>query len=261
MHGNALAGGKRPVLSSAEVGSSLLRFGAATPARTFVMAPCAGGSAYAYTEWLPHLLRDGDAAMVVKYPNRGIRPDEPTATIAAITDRAAGDLRRYANGPFVVIGHSLGGLIAYELTTRLQRQDCEVRLLVVSSARPPGSIATGAKAVASMNTGEWESELRRQGMLDAETLAEPGLLDMVIPVLRADYLMLSRYEDSGGMVACPVYAICGSDDPHVSPDDMALWRERARGQFIQNIFPGEHFYFLMQLEKVCHSILELAGPG
>lgn len=225
------------------------------------MAPCAGGSAYTYADWLPHLLRDGDAAMVIKYPNRGIRPDEPTATIAAIADRAADDLMRQANGPFVVIGHSMGGLIAYELTKRLQRQAGEVRLLVVSSARPPGSIATGAKAIASMNTGEWESELRRQGMLDTETLAEPGLLDMVIPVIRADYLMLSRYQDSGGIITCPVYAICGSEDPHVSPDDMALWRERVQGQFIQSTFPGEHFYYRMQLEKVCHSILELAGPG
>lgn len=212
---------------------------------------------------MPHLLDAGDAALAIQYPNRGLRPGQAAASpsLADLADLAAADLVRHASGVLIIVGHSMGALIGYELTKRLQAEGREVRLLVISAARPPESVDFRADTIAAMGAQDWESELRAQGMLDAETLALPGFLDRIVPTLSADYLLLASYRDSGGTVTCPLYAICGAADPHATPAELARWGDRTTSRFRLSVFPGGHFYYQTQLESVCQSILGQAGPG
>jgi amino acid adenylation domain-containing protein len=102
---------------------------------------------------------------------RYLGPDQPFYGLAQhlegrkvrhtrIEDIAAHYLREIRTvqpeGPYYIGGHSLGGLIAFEMTQQLQQQDQEIALLVLLDTRPPrihpsGTSGTSAKSAAEQN--------------------------------------------------------------------------------------------------------------
>src|ERR1700676_2615882 len=98
------------------LGPLLWRFGSRRAPRTFVLAPYAGGGPFSFAEWIPHLITADDAAIVLNYPGR--RPDDRKRGERSLASLAAGAAAAGADvaaGPLVVIGHSMGGLIAHEM--------------------------------------------------------------------------------------------------------------------------------------------------
>ncbi|HEX9337032.1 MAG TPA: alpha/beta fold hydrolase, partial [Pseudonocardiaceae bacterium] len=215
---------------------------------TFVLAPFAGGSAYSVAEWTTDLLRDGESALAVQYPGRGPRASEPHAGwMAELADNAAEDLMRHTEGPLVLVGHSMGGLLCHEVTVRLEAAGRPVDLLVVSSARPPSHNRLVPGKIVAMDREAWRAEVSGYDFGDDRLLAQPNLLDMVIPLLRADFLLLSRHTESSGVVSCPLLAIGGDRDPWVTPRELAAWGELTTGECATAVMPGGHFYYRDQL--------------
>jgi medium-chain acyl-[acyl-carrier-protein] hydrolase len=250
------------MIPGADISPLLRRYGSSAPARTFVIAPCAGGSASLCVEWMPYLLGDNDAAMAVQYPNRSFGRKGPAPhSLVALAEQVARELMQHADGPLIMIGHSMGGVVAYEMTRRLEAEGCYVQLLTVSSVRAPDEIGIDPEAIRLMTRDDWRAELLKQELLDEEGLALPDLIDQIVPTLRSDYLLLAGHTDSGGAVSCPVYLMCGSEDHWVTPDQMASWGKRTTGSFRQTVFPGRHFFYRDQLQRVCQSILSLLDKG
>jgi len=226
----------------------LWRYGAGTASPTFVLAPFGGGSVYSVAEWTTDLLRDGHAALAVQYPGRGPRASEPHARrMTELATHAAADLLRHSEGPLVLVGHSLGGVLCHEITLRLEAAGRPVDLLVVSAARPPGLNRMLPEQVLAMDRDAWRSELSGNGFGEQHQMARTDVLDLVIPILRADYLLMSRHHRSGGVVTCPLLAIGGDRDRRVTPDHLTAWRELTSGEFTTAVLPGGHFYYRDQL--------------
>jgi acyl-CoA synthetase (AMP-forming)/AMP-acid ligase II/thioesterase domain-containing protein/acyl carrier protein len=57
-------------------------------------------------------------------------------------------------GPYYIGGHSLGGLIAYEMAQQLQQQDQEIGLLVLLDTRPSGLRPVGTNGTSAQSLGE-----------------------------------------------------------------------------------------------------------
>jgi surfactin synthase thioesterase subunit len=229
----------------------LWRYGdpATNPDRlTFVLAPFGGGSVYSVAEWTTDLLRDGHTALAVQYPGRGPRASEPHADqIAVIANHAAADLLRHTEGPLVLVGHSMGGMLCHEITVRLEAAGRRVDLLVVSAARPPGLNRLLPDQVLAMDRDAWRAELFRNGFGEQILMARNDVLDMAISILRADFLLMSRHHNASGVVSCPVLAIGGDTDKWVTPDHVAGWRELTSGECTTAVLPGGHFYYRNQL--------------
>src|SRR5882757_10699576 len=156
---------------------------------TFVLAPFAGGSAYSVAEWTKPLLAKGQTALALQYPGRGTRAEEPSARrMADLADAAAPDVLAHSEGPLVLVGHSLGGQLAHELTLRLEDAGRTIELLVVSAAKPPGLNRMSLAQIVAMDRDAWRQELATNGF-DEKDLLTP--LDAVIQVLRSDYLLLA----------------------------------------------------------------------
>jgi medium-chain acyl-[acyl-carrier-protein] hydrolase len=77
----------------------------------------------------------------------------------------------------------------------------------------------------------------------AEILAEPGLMSMLLPVLRADIELAESYRPlPGPRLDCRVAAYLGAADPQVSRTDMLAWQAVTSGEFSMRVFRGDHFY-------------------
>jgi surfactin synthase thioesterase subunit len=239
---------------------TLWRYGSFEETRVYVLAPFAGGSAYAMGNWPRLLLREDEAALVLQYPGRGPRAAEPQATsITALADEAADAVLEHSTGPVVLVGHSLGGVLGHTLALRLADAGRPVELLVASAARPPSAARLDADQVLAMTDEEWIREITRYGDYDPQLIEDPDLLDLIVPVLRADYLMLARHVPENRPVRCPVLAVGGVDDIWVTGDHLDAWGEWTTAALTTRTLPGGHFYYrddLPTLTGLIHGALD-----
>ncbi|WP_338700465.1 alpha/beta fold hydrolase [Streptomyces sp. Q6] len=217
----------------------------ASPSRTFVLAPFGGGSAYAVGDWLSDLRAPGERVLALQYPGRGPRSAEPHATdLMALARTAAEEIADHTEGPLVLVGHSLGAVLGYEIAHRLELLGKDVELVAVSAARPPDLQRLDPAVVLSMTRGDWIEELATGGNagLGASPLAD--VADLAIPVLRADYLLLARYRPGPPRpLDCPLLALGGTADPWVERPHLDAWRSWTTGPFAAAVLPGDHFYY------------------
>jgi surfactin synthase thioesterase subunit len=118
-----------------------------------------------------------------------------------------------------------------------------VELLVVSAARPPGLNRLVPDRVLAMDRAEWIAELDLNGFGVPELMSNPDALDLIIPIMRADYLMLARHNQSSGPVRAPLLAMGGESDPWVTPEHLRAWGALTTSGFSSAQLPGGHFYY------------------
>jgi pyochelin biosynthesis protein PchC len=207
--------------------------------------PHAGAGA-SYFHSLSGRLAGALQPLAVQYPGRQDRRREPAArSIPELADRIGEALGGAgAARPVALLGHSLGALVAYEVARRLEERAGTRPLVLFASGRRAPSIhrpetVTGDDGDASLMT-----ELRRVGGPDQSLFAEPELLEMALPALRADYAMLRHYRDAPERPALglPITALTGDRDPVTSEDDARAWERHTTGAFELAVFPGGHFF-------------------
>jgi medium-chain acyl-[acyl-carrier-protein] hydrolase len=233
------------------------------PHRTFVLIPYAGGTAHSLAEWLPALLRAGDTAFLVQYPGRGPRADEPLpAALADLADEAAGELIRHSAGPLVLVGHSMGAVLAYETAHRLEAAGRRPDLVVVSASRPPHLIDIDAAELARRETDVWVRQMIADGFTEVDALPAP-MVTAAVSVLRSDCLLVARHVASRGRLNCRVLALGGDADPDVSAGHLRGWAATTSAAADIRVLPGGHFFYRHRLgeigEIVHHSLIEPRG--
>ncbi|KPI17911.1 Thioesterase [Actinobacteria bacterium OV450] len=223
--------------------------------------PFAGGSAHSVREWGERLA--GHRAIAVQYPGRGTRLGEPFA--ASVEELAAALVDEYATfsaeAPSLLLGHSMGSLVALETALVFQDRGTPVGTLVVSAASPPGTRAGGdgplsesrhGKALHLLGDDELAASLVAAGGLPAETLDEPELLAMALPVVRHDFRLgwTYRHPVPGRVVSCPLFALGGIDDQAVPAEVLRGWASLTTGTFTTRTWPGGHFYYRRELVDI-----------
>jgi surfactin synthase thioesterase subunit len=219
-----------------------------------VFLPHAGGSA-SYFAPLSEALSDRADVLCVQYPGRQDRLAEPCIdNIPDLTDAVLTALRPLIDRPTVLFGHSMGAAVAFEVARRLDRDAGIVpHRLLVSGRRAPADHYDGS--IHRLDDNGLIAELRRLSGTDTALLANPELLEMVLPTLRADYQAVETYVyQPGPPLRCPIVALVGDSDPRVSIDQARAWGEYSTGPFDLRVFPGGHFYLADQQPGVIETI-------
>lgn len=207
-----------------------------------VAFPHAGGSANYFQPW-SRIMPVGTELCAVQYPGRQDRVNEPcAATMADMVDPVVGELlRRPSFTGLVLLGHSLGAVIAFEVARALEKQRGPVRRLIVTGRRPPH-----LEPRRLVHEGSDEAILAdavRLGGLDASVLENPSVRELLLVPMRADYTLADTYvptDDSP--LLTPITALNGDRDPEVSPEEAAEWFRYTRGDFRSEVVAGGHFF-------------------
>lgn len=211
-------------------------------AARLICVPHAGGGVATFRGW-PEQLPVADVG-IAQLPGRGSRLREPL--LDSLVDAASGVADSIAASPAyptVLFGHSLGALIAFEIAKRLRDRGWPLMALFVSGRRGP-SLPDPLPPVARLPTEAFVAEVRRRydAVPDA-VLADPDLMQLLLPGLRADFAMLEGYRyEPAAPLGCPLVACGGASDPHASREELEAWRREARGRFNVHTFAGGHFY-------------------
>lgn len=212
--------------------------------------PHAGGSPGEYARWgddLPDV-----RLRALQLPGRGARLAEPPYTrmaplVAAISEQVP--FRR----PLVLFGHSLGGLVAFEVARALRERGLEPGQVFLSSCPPPPVPHDGEKVYTLPDAGLLAEVQRRWGPLPAEVTASPRLASVAAACFRADLEVYETYEfEPGEPLTCPVTVLAGTGERAALAMDG--WRAHTTGPLREHYLPGGHFYHRQQRQRLLATI-------
>jgi len=169
--------------------------------------------------------------------------ESPFTQLSALIPELACALRPYLDRPFAFFGHSLGGLVSFELAQQLGRDyGLSPVHLFVSGCRAP-QIPTPRQPIHALPEPAFLDELRRLNGTPETVLENAELMQLLLPVLRADFALLETYVYAPKPpLDCPISAFGGLQDREVSCDELEAWGEQTNAAFSLQMLPGDHFF-------------------
>jgi medium-chain acyl-[acyl-carrier-protein] hydrolase len=205
--------------------------------------PYAGGNASIFRTWPDGLPADVEVCPV-QLPGRATRLLEPPFTqLSPLIQALAHALFPLLDKPFALFGHSLGALVSFELARHLRRQYGlhPVRLFVAAGRAP--QIPHRDPPMHALPEEEFVAKLRHLNGTPTEVFEHEELMEIVLPLLRADFSVHQTYVyASEPPLTCPISTFGGLQDPNVSHGDLDAWRDQTTGSFSSRMFPGDHFF-------------------
>ncbi|MFC3502068.1 thioesterase domain-containing protein [Micromonospora krabiensis] len=224
----------------------------AAPVQLFCL-PYAGAGASAFRHW-PDALGADVEVLPVQLPGRENRiTEDPRFRVADVARAIAGR----ATGPYAIYGHSMGGRVAFEVVRELRREGERLPLrLYVGGARAPH--VTAPSLFDGLSTVDDDELLRRLGTgggLPAEVLDHPELVELLLPLLRADFGRVDSYRYAPGEpLPVPVVAFAGRHDAAVTRAHSEAWRQHTAAGFTLREIDGGHFFLHDALPELAAAI-------
>src|SRR3954451_18000639 len=194
---------------------------AKNPDSRLVCLPHAGGSASFYLPVAAALTPDVDV-VAIQYPGRqDRRTEQPIDDLAILVDRLYEVLRRQPELPTTFLGHSMGAVVGFELTRRLEADGHAPVRLFASGRRAPSTYReektyTSDEAILA--------EVRRLSGTASALLGDEEMMRAALPALRADYKAVEAYRCEPGItVDCPITVLTGHSDPKTTLDEAKAW--------------------------------------
>ena len=212
--------------------------------------PHAGGSPGEYVRWADDL--PDIRLWAVQLPGRGSRLAEaPYTRMAQLVETIAEQVP--FGRPFALFGHSLGGLVAFEVARALRDAGLEPDHLLLSSCPPP-PVPHAGDPVHLLPDAELLAEVeRRWGALPAQVRENPRLASVAAGCFRADIELYETYEHVPGTpLRCPVTVFAGTGEQAALP--LRDWRRHTTGPFQACFLPGGHFYHRQQRRELLRMI-------
>ncbi|MEV5718773.1 thioesterase domain-containing protein [Amycolatopsis mediterranei] len=229
------------------------------PLRLFCLPP-AGGGASGYRTWIGAFGPDVEV-VPVQLPGRENRLHErPAGSAAELADRLVAPVLGRAGDRFAVFGHSMGAILAHDLTHRLCAAGRPPEHLIVSAHRAPQLAARRRwdRPAAEMSGDDLRGYLADRAGTPREVLDLPELMDLVLPVLRADLALCQSYQDTARTpLPVPLSAFGGADDPEAGAGELAAWSDRTSAGFRMRLLAGGHGYLFEDVPAV-HAALRAA---
>jgi len=207
--------------------------------------PYAGGRAAIYRSW-PDFLPASVEVCAIEPPGHGARLREPpVARLDSLVERLAAAAEPYLDRPFAFFGHSLGALVAFELTRHLRRlgRPMPVHLFVSGGAPPHLGVRASVRRLHDLPEDELVRMLRLFNGTPREVLEHAELMQIMLPVLRADFALGETHSYvPEPPLGCPIAAFGGTGDGYVNRRRLESWRDLTTGAFSLWMVPGDHFF-------------------
>lgn len=205
--------------------------------------PYAGGGAAIYRAWAGGLPKTVEVRPVQLPGREGRLRETPFSSLRPMVEAVGQALLPDLNMPFAFFGHSMGGILSFELARWLRREHGLAPEHLFVSARWAPQVIDNDPPTYNLPEAEFLEEVRRLNGTPEEVLNHPELLQLIMPLLRADFEVCQAYTHKAEPpLKCPITVYGGLLDHTVRRPSLEGWREHTTGPFTLRMFPGNHFF-------------------
>ena len=224
--------------------------------RIFCIHPVGAGASM-FTHFLYHPPADTDV-MAFQLPGRENRKDEGHyENMDTLIPEMARVIQPYTDKPFIIMGHSFGGIVGYELIRYLRKQ---------VGITPKHFFITGT--IAPQLTREWKkrdsisstakvSYSVEKILNTLNYIEDVAFLRSIIPVMKKDMPLIMNYRYvAGEPFDFPITAFAADKDEVVLISEVASWKAQTHKQFNLEIVEGDHWFLSRNKELVVQRLTE-----
>ena len=220
--------------------------------------PFPGAAASGFLPWSDLLPQEVELC-ALQLPGREDRFLEPlTTSFSFVVEEFLGAMAPYTTDlPFGLFGHSGGALLAFELARQLGAAKLPEPAVLFLSGESPADAPRQVGRSQLLPDTEFMAWLADRGGLAPEVAENAELMDLLLPVLRADFAWYEAYEyEPGPPLPFPVTAFAGRADPVVDVKTVAGWRTHTTERFELLPIDGAHFFIWDNRGQVVSHIAE-----
>lgn len=205
--------------------------------------PYAGGSSVIFRSWTNSLPATVEVC-AVEIPGRGRQIKLPPFNrIEPLVEAIASNIHPYLDKPFAFFGHSMGGLVSFELARLLRKKYAITPAHLFISGRRAPQVPNSKPPIHNLPEPAFVEELRHLNGTPKAVLENAELMQLFLPILRADFAVLETYVYTPEPpLNCPITVFGGIQDSEVGCDELQVWQEQTTATFSLNMFLGDHFF-------------------
>ncbi len=204
--------------------------------------PYAGGSAAAYSSWISSLHPEVEVVLI-QLPGRGVRIAD---TLYTRMDEVVKDIYTalvdILSKPFIFFGHSMGARIAYEVALMLYRHENVLPVHFIASGSSAPFVKSKKNPTYHLPDAEFLDRLRELNGTPEEVLNNHELMQLMLPVLRADFKIVETYLNPSKMKIPTQVSIFAGKKDDIETVDIEAWEEVFKLRFGSYWFDGGHFF-------------------
>jgi len=218
--------------------------------------PYAGGGPAIFSKWTAEFPANIEV-QIVHYPGRGSRYNEtPIKSLGTLVEELTQAIQPLLDKPFTFFGHSLGGTVAFELARHLRQNKLSQPNAIFISACAAPQMPKILPPIHALPDDEFLNSLKELGGIPNEILQNEEMLDLQLPVLRADFELIENYQYiASEPLECPILVFGGLDDPRVSREQLEGWTIHTSAKFESRYFTGDHFFINAVKETIIGEIV------
>jgi surfactin synthase thioesterase subunit len=214
-----------------------------------------GGNANRYIPWQAQLNPEIEVC-AIQLPGRGARMHEaPYQSMELLVEDIAAVILRDSQLPFAFFGHSLGGLLAFELARYFARNLLTLPRHLFASGCDSPQLRSPPKNMHLLPHDELINKLRDYNGTPPEILEHRELMELILPTIRADFALAEEYQYRPGLqLNVPITVMVGKQDPEVLPKYVDGWAKETTRTCDVRWFDGDHFFIVPQEQAVLECI-------
>ncbi|MGE2729068.1 thioesterase II family protein [Mycolicibacterium vaccae] len=215
--------------------------------------PHAGGSPQYYVPFAK-AFSTGIKRTAVQYPGqRGKQDFASFKDLPALADEILKMVSPDADhgGPVSFFGHSMGGLLAFEVARRFEEAGRPITALFVSAVAAPGRV--GFEDIPDTDEGLLAAVSSMTGA-SPEFVQNSEFAAAILPTLKGLKAIATYDCPPDVRLSSPIHAFFGDDDEIATAEKVNPWAERTTAEFTAREIPGHHFYLNDHLDEVVPDI-------
>ena len=225
------------------------------PRSEILCFPHAGGSAGYFQRWAAHL-PEGVILRALQLPLREDRLELPPLTdMAELVRLLIKEVTALPKRPRILLGHSMGAIIAWEMALALEQCRQPVSHLFISGHPPPDVMRQTQFHLGSDQ--KLIAEVARFSATPASLFEFPALRDLVLEQLRHDYALIERWQPTTTeKLSSPITVLHGREDSEVTLHEAQCWSKFTSSEFRLYSWPGDHFYLTTHWQAILHQLCQ-----
>lgn len=219
--------------------------------------PPAGGTSSLYRNWAKRFPEDVELASL-ELPGRERRFREPAIDrMDQLLPQLLDLMQELDDRPFVFFGHSMGAVIAFHLTYALREAGRSLPELLILSGRKAPQTPERFPLLYNLSDGDFREGLAAYGGTPKEVLADEELMEIFVPLLRADFSLFETHAYvPRPPLPVPFLVLGGREDPRAIQGELQAWRIHTSADFDLKILPGGHFFLRDYEAETTRTVLE-----